>query len=654
MTERYNFRTLKETNLGQVYTSLGLPVTAFHDSNKTTKRPFFNTVLNSDDSRPNGLWMFKGSEYFFYNLETGEIEDGPRSIAGNFAGDTLPTLFRTGIDSAVWGGPAFPNYWFLFKDQMFVRINSNVSSNVNGTSEDPSFVKEKLWQVDYGWRGILGEWATGVWTNPDGTWRTDGVPVALHGLGSKYYGTIHFFKDGEYICHDLKTGKVFAGPMPIKDAWKLPDEFSNRIDLAFYGSGPNEENIYFISGEKYVLYDFRRNEVIDSGAVEKRFPAFAKFIGRPQLFLVEDYTLKTLVGPAHIGRLIDTRNIGAGSEFTKIFVTETHDMTKTNLTQSLLESDDTSVMSDFHDKMDKNTSTSENSESYKYQLNSKLHAEAEANSLWGGEVNASLNVAGGTDTLRAALSNSVFKSIQSQVTNTKKSTTQTTYNSEDEITKEVNVLKKEIFKETNSSDKARIYEFYEQLQPYITLLVLQHVRVGYMNGTHLKVVELPELLNLLNEVIIEIDQQKQLMTYIQNELTSVTDYQGNPRSIIASSSSSNLMIDKNLSSTYQIQHTDGTVQDISAKGLIKASKSWIEPTFTITCVQIEQDTREIKTDLKPRELKDTKVQCTVVGEILLDEKKLLLVEVISHKNSQKSPTEFFIDYVKKDVDLFKR
>jgi hypothetical protein len=32
-------------------------------------------VLNADASRPNALWLFKGSDYFLYNLETGAIED---------------------------------------------------------------------------------------------------------------------------------------------------------------------------------------------------------------------------------------------------------------------------------------------------------------------------------------------------------------------------------------------------------------------------------------------------------------------------------------------------------------------------------------------------------------------------------------------------
>jgi hypothetical protein len=445
-----------------------------------------------------------------------------------------------------------------------------------------------LWHVDEGPRGILGRWATGAWAAPDGTWRTPGVPVALHGLGSKFQGMIHFFKDGQYVRHDLNTGGTDAGPIPIKDAWNLPDEFLSHIDLCFYGTGPNAENIYFISGERYVLYDFRQNEVIDRGLVEKRFPAFAQFMGRPQLFLVEDYTLETFAGPTHLGRLIDTRNIGAEQTITKLLVVETTDKTKTKLTKSLLQSQDSSVVSNFYDKLDENTSASQGSESYKYQLNAKAHGDVKADSFWGGEVNASLDVKGGTDTLRSDLSQNAFKSIGSQVDDTKRDTEQKTYNSENEISKDVHVLSKDTFQEKNSTDKVRVYQFFEQLQSFITLLVLRFARVGYSDGTDRpRVVELQDLPNLLSDVVVEADRQNQLMSYIKGEVSSVADHEGKPRSLIdVGSPSSGLVVDSNLTSTYRIKSTDGTVtQSIVVEGVIKAAKSWVEPTFTIIPVQ---------------------------------------------------------------------
>ncbi|MFC6015713.1 hypothetical protein ACFP2T_05860 [Plantactinospora solaniradicis] len=578
MSVHDDFRHIATIDLRRVFTSLGLPVTAFHATG--TPGPLFDAVLNTDSSRPNGLWLFKGADYFLYDLETGRIEDGPRLIAGNFGGDTLPQMFRSGIHSAVWGGPAFPHFWYVFKDEMFVRVNSS-----GAAPAAPGAVGESTWRVDFGPRGVLGQWATGAWTNPDGTWRTSGVPVGLHGLGSRFHGMIHFFKDGQYVRHNLNTGGTDAGPVPVRDAWNLPADFPTTIDVAFYGTGQNEENIFFISGLRYVLYDFRQNRVLDQGSVETRFPAFAQFLGRPQLFLVEDYALETLVGPPHLGRLIDTRSIGAGSTIKRILVTETTDTSKTSLGQSLLASQEASVVENFYEKVDKNTSSSEDTESYKYQLNAQAHADASANSLWGGEANASLNVQGGTNTARAGFNKATFNSIQNQVDDAKRQTEQKTYNSEEEFAQSAKILKKEIFEEKNSTDKVRVYEFYEQLQPYLTLLVLRHVRVGYSDGTSRpEVVELTALRGLLDRVLVEPGRKTQLTGYLGRELADVTDQEGKSRSLLMESS--DLVLSRNVTSTYQIHRSDGTTQTLTLRGIITGDRTWVEPTYTITCVQV--------------------------------------------------------------------
>ncbi|MGE3829832.1 MAG: hemopexin repeat-containing protein [Parvibaculaceae bacterium] len=601
MSEQDNFRTLASMELRPVFTSLGLPITAFSKQGERGKKPIFDAVLNADASRPNALWLFKGSNYYRYNLETKKIEDGPRPISGNFAGDTLPQLFRSGIHSAAWAGPAFPNLWYVFKDEMFVRVNSET----NGGGGGSSFVFEMLWRVDEGPRGILGAFATGVWSAPNGTWLTKGVPVALHGLGSKYHGMIHFFKDGHYVRHNLNTGRADdlpigteslalenpnaapgGWPVPIRSVWKLPEGFE-RIDHAFYGSGDDEENIYFLSGLNYALYDFRANEVLEQGLIEQKFPAFAQFMGRPQLFLVEDYSMELLIGPPQLGRLIDTRSIGAGSTIKKILVTETHDTSKTKLTKSLLETQEDSTVESFYDKLDENSAQSEGSEGYKYQLNANFHGDASADSLWGGEVNARLNVQGSSDSVRSSVSQSAFKSVQSQVDQAKRGTEQKTYNTEEEISQDVRVFKKEIFEEVNSSDHVRVYEFYEQLQSYATLMVLRRAQVGFSDGSaRPQVVELRALPRLLNEVLVDPAQKEQLLAFIHGELVSIADHEGNSRALIKTDGPATELTALPVpQSTYAIQKPDGTTQTFPVRGIIKADRLWIEPTYTITCIQ---------------------------------------------------------------------
>lgn len=447
--------------------------------------------------------------------------------------------------------------------------------------------------VDYGPRGILGDWATGIWTNPDGTWKTPGVPVALHGLSPKFDGMIHFFKDGQYVRHNLNTGGIVIGPVSIKDVWNLPEEFSNKIDLAFYGTGQQEEYIFFFSGAQCALYDTKINQTIKVLPIEEQFPAFAQFISRPQLFLVEDYKLETYVGPSQLGRLIETRNILPGNEVKTLMVTETIDSSKTTLHESMLDSQDSSVVNNFNQQMDKKTEKLEGSEKYRYHLKADAHAAASATSFWGGEVNASLNVQGGSDSLRSNFSESTFESIKSQVTEAKQQVRQRTYGSTTEIQHIERVLKQEEIVLKNPTDRLLVFEFFQQLQPYITLLVLKNVRIAYADGIGaLHIVKLSQLTDLINDKLANDDERRKLAQFVRGELSIIADQDGQVRSLIQdeSQSSGSIVLVPNPTSTFLVKHANGDVQTISTSGLIiKSVKDWLEPTLTMVAVERTQD-----------------------------------------------------------------
>jgi hypothetical protein len=569
VSEADNYRTLSQMDLRRVFTSLGLPRSAFRDPHTTPERPCFDAVLNADSLMPGRMWLFKGSDYFLYNLVSGEIEEGPKRIA-DWGGGTLPELFKTGIHAALWAGPVAPHRWVFFKDEWWVTMDSS-----------QGFVPVE------GPAGVLGHWASGAWTDAAGSFTTPGTPAALHGLGSEFDGKAHFFKDGHYIRHNLRNGATDCPLMPVADAWRLPEPFLTKIDLAFYGTGPAAENIYFLSGEQFVLYDFRTEEVLAAGLIEERFPAFAQFLGRPQLFLVEDYSLTTFVGPPHLGRLIDTRSIGAGSSITRILVTETTDTSVDTIKQSLLDSQDSSVVNSFYDHLDRSTSESGGSEQYKYQLNASAHGDASATGIWGGEVNAQLHVAGDTDTRRHALSEATFDSIRKQVDESKRNTVQKTYNSELEISTSVHVLRKEVFQESNTSDQVRVYQFFEQLEPYITLLALQSVRLAFSSDATQppRIVDLSQTSGLLSDVLVDEALQHQVIEFLRSELSNIADYLGAPGSILVEGGAQ-LAVKPRLSSTYDVVKADGTTQTVAVRGYAKADRTWVEPTFTITCVQV--------------------------------------------------------------------
>jgi hypothetical protein len=578
MAQQNDFRKLSNFDLRSVFISLGLPEASFKDSTSPGRNGLFNVVaLNADPSRPDTMWLFRGSKYFVFNLLTGSFEGEEKEIAGNWGGTSWPQGFST-IDGAVWGGAAYPNLWYFFKDNWFFRLNSSQGGS---------------WLVDYGPRGILGAFATGAWANPDGTWKTPGVPVALHGLRPKFDGMIHFFKDGQYIRHNLNTGGTDLGPVPIKDVWNLPEEFLNKIDLAFYGTGETaEEQIFFFSGIQCALYDTKTNQTIKVLPIEEQFPAFAQFIARPQLFLIEDYRLETYVGPSQLGRLIETRNVLPGNEVKTVMVTETIDSSKTTLQESLLDSQNSSVVNNFNQQMHEKTEESEGSEKYRYHLKADAHADASASSLWGGEVNASLNVQGGSDSLRSNFAESAFKSIESQVTEAKQQVRQRTYGSTAEIQHIERVLKQEEIILKNSTEHLRVFEFYQQLQPYITLLVLKNVRIAYADGTgSTQILKMSQLTELVNDKLVNDDERRKLIQFVMNELSVVADQDGQVHSLIQheSQSAGSVVLVPNPTSTFLVKHANGNVQTISTSGLIiKAAKDWLEPTLTMIAVERTQ------------------------------------------------------------------
>jgi len=571
MADRDHFRRLSSTDLNRVFISLGLPEDEFTFSVPRADRRPFDAVVNADPINRDALLLFKGADYYRYDLARDEVVQGPTPITEPWGAGALPQLFRTGVHSVLWVGPAWPQGWTFFKDEMYFTMDA-----------------ARGWAQAEGPRGVLGAWSTGVWCNPDGTWRTPGVPVALHGLGSRYSGTAHFFKDGQYLRHDVRNGQLAAGPMPVGQEWKLPQPFLDRIDYAFYGTGPHEEHIVFISGEQYLLYDFRSQQVLDARPVAQRFPVFAQFVDRPQLFLAEDYAIETLVGPVSLGRLIDNRSIGAGSMIRKILVTETTDTTRSTIQTSLLKSQDDAVTKDFYDRLDTNLQAADSGESYRYQLNAQFHGEAHATSVWGGEVDAQLGVQGQTETVRSSLSQAAFRSIGSQNEATRRQTEQKAYDSEDQISSTVHVLRKEVFEEKNDTDQVRVYEFYEQLQAFLTLLVLRGVSVVYSDGiSPAKAAPLPGVQRLLAGVLADPQRVPQVLDFLRQELSRVAGHDGQAHSLLADTPPGGGLAQRSdLVSSYQVVLPDGERQEIPVPGLVKSGQSWVEPTFTITCVQV--------------------------------------------------------------------
>src|SRR5947209_3816259 len=247
MADTYRLNNVLELN--PLFVSLGLPNTAFKSFNPAIPPTFFDAAVNIPSLHPDALWLFKGSDYHRYNLRDRKFEDKPRPISdfAKLGVPHLPPRFFNGVNTVAYGGSAFPNIYVFFAEETYVRLSTVPARD---TPERPA---QTHWKADEGPRGVLGVWAIGAWTNPNGTFIKPGAMPALHGEGSRFVGQVHFFRNGSYIRHDLRNGRAAAGPVPIKDAWKLSAPFTDRIDLAFYGVGPEAQKIYFFSGADFVL-----------------------------------------------------------------------------------------------------------------------------------------------------------------------------------------------------------------------------------------------------------------------------------------------------------------------------------------------------------------------------------------------------------------
>ena len=570
MPQSDDFRKISSFDLRPVFISLGLPQASFKQAAQTRRSALFDAALNADPSCPDNVWLFKGSDYFVFNLRTRLFESEAKQIAGNWGGSSWPVIYASGIDAAVWGGPAFPNFWYFFKGDSYLRLNSSRGG--------------QTWLVDEGPQPLVNAWGSAR-----DTWFKNGCDAALHGLGTKHQAKLHLFKGNEYMRHNLLDGRCDIGPKQIREIWQLPEPFSNKIDMAFYGTGEEEEMIYFFSGTQCALYDTKSDETVGVFPIEERYPVFARFMKRPQLFLVEDYRLETYVGPPQLGRLIETRTVMPGAESKTLMVTETTDSSHTTLQRSLLESQDASAVNNFNQQLDTRSQQDTGSDTYRYHLNANMHGDASANSVWGGEVNASANVQGGTDSVRSNFADSTFSAIGSQVTEATKQINQRTYNSTEEIEHKERVLKQDEIILKNPSDQMRQFEFYEQLQPYVTLLVLKNVRIAYADGTGIQnIAPIAKMAELVVGKFANEEAESKLSQFIANDLSAVKDQDGQSHSLFqdGSASSAAPTIIPNPTSTYMVRHANGDTQQIVTQGLvIKAVKDWLTPTLTMIAVE---------------------------------------------------------------------
>jgi len=487
-------------------------------------------------------------------------------------GNTWPGAFNTDLNAAVWGGPSFPNYWYFFKDNVFIRVNTTA----NGQVDVPPTT-----------------FAKGGWGSVVGTDFANGLDAALHGTGTKYCYMTHLFKGSQYIRHNLKTGQKDIGPVPITDVWSLPAPFSSGIDLAFYGSGDRDSDIvYFFKGAQCLPFNTKTNQAEDVTLIETRFPALARYIPRPQLFLVEDYELDTYVGPVQLGQAVQNVSILPNEHTSMRMIVERTDTTSSTVSQSFLQNQQDSVANDFYSETKSENKSESSSDAYRYQMDASFHGDASADSVWGGEVNAQLGVKGGSDDVRSNFANAAFGTISQQVKQTSSQVTQrvTTSTSTDVDSKSTLFDELKEF-DNRGSSTVLSYEFYTQVQPTTTLLVLKHIGLAFLDGAGAQEsAEVADMDIFLSKHIASKDGsggQDSIRKWIVEQLSSIRDAKGTQQSVIkqvTESGRAEIQFDPGLTTTYSIKMPDGSDQVITVAGLVKAASNILLPMNTMTAV----------------------------------------------------------------------
>jgi len=496
---------------------------------------------------PDCVWLFRGEDCYRYNLRKGEFEVGPIRMSEVFGSNDFPLHLVSGIDSAVWAGPSYPDLIFFLKGNLYSRYK--ISSR----------------QFE-----IASDLMTNGWFSAQDTWlsETQGV-VSLHAIETRYPAMLHFFKGDGYIRHNLNDGRAVAGPMPLVNEWQLPEPFAQGFDLAFYGVGSESQKIYIFKADQFLVYDLRTSSVSSPPrSVLSKFPAFAPFIRRPQLFLVESYRLTTYYGDLSPENFVSGPQIGPGSKETYTVRIKRTTITDITQTKTILESQDQRLVKNLNESIKTNSASGTETEKYDWKVDSSFQAEVGWD-IGGGDLDAQLNAQGGTNNVRTQFSQAAEQGVQQQVNNTYENHKQniSSVNSGYQATDEFeSVWTREV---SNPTGEVISLAYAQLAQEYITLVILEDIKLAFSNGEEVEMIPLSKMDTLLAKYISDTTQQERAKTWIVNELSEVLDYQGTPRKVIKEISSQRYQFDPELTSKLQLKKLDGTLrQEIEVDGVI--------------------------------------------------------------------------------------
>jgi Hemopexin len=185
------------------------------------------------------LYFFKGAQYWRYDLKKdyGEVDYPQPLSAWNLPGD-----FARGIDACLPGARAFVGKTYFFRGALYTSYDWKTQR-----ASDPK---------------PLANWSSNRPFPFPG-----GIDAALEGAGP-FAGKAYFFKGSKYARYDWKEDDIDLVDQSIA-AWKLGERFAADISAcvsATEGSLPSTPVAYFFKGGEYVKYDWK------TGAAREGYP----------------------------------------------------------------------------------------------------------------------------------------------------------------------------------------------------------------------------------------------------------------------------------------------------------------------------------------------------------------------------------------------
>jgi Hemopexin len=531
-----------------VWISLGIEPSAFptrlggfsdpSQSPHAQPKGAFTTALRGFGPYADRIWLFKGADYLrYFERPDGQDETSELlSIAGNW---NVPAELATGIDATLTGTvQPYQGHVWLFRRGEYIRYDPNTDQLILGPLP------------------IAGNWAL-----PDSF--TGGFDAAIHGVGD-YLGIVWFFRGAEVVRYDLRNDTVEYGPAPIAAHWNgWPQAFADGVDFAFYGTGDHAEHIYFFRGDEYVRYNLPADRVEEGPEkLTASWPAAARFMPVPQVFLTEQYSLTTFQGEIGNGGMVGVPIKVPGRATTEFYVVTKNSQTiDESSSTNILESSSQKVANNFSDSIRTDESGSESHDNYDYGMNASFHGEAHATGITGGEVNADLHVKGATQDVRRSFANAVGTQLDKLEATTHEEHAQQV--SVKDASSHVDTHTETGFKQViDNSDNPEPLDFvlFQLTQEYVLVLSLVEAQVVFRNGDdrQARAVPIRDMETLFDTCITDPAVRAQAAHAVVTTLTSIVDQTGSTRSLLAPNPTpSSAFIDPGLTTTVPLTNSDG-------------------------------------------------------------------------------------------------